>query len=187
MKNNLEAFTENLTVDLMGIKSINGTNGEIEIVNFLEEKLRELTYFTEHSDHIWTKKINDDPLQRKNLFAFVKGKKSDSNNTVLLHAHCDTVTTDDFGELEEFATKPYLLGEKLKGLKLSNEIEEDLQTGDWLFGRGSVDMKSGIAAHFWVTKFLSEQTDLFEGNILLMINPIEETTHGGIIAAVPEL
>ncbi|MEC5423273.1 M20/M25/M40 family metallo-hydrolase [Virgibacillus sp. C22-A2] len=182
-----EEFIENLTAELIGVPSINGTQGEIDIIYYLENKLRELPYFLQHTDDVWTQDVSDDPLNRKNLFALVKGTKTASTKTVILHAHCDTVTIEDFGGLKDLATKPYLLADKLKELNLSEEIKDDLYSGDWLFGRGSVDMKSGIAAHFWVIKYLSEQTDLFEGNVLLMINPIEETTHGGIIGAIPEL
>src|SRR5699024_11842549 len=48
-------------------------------------------------------------------------------------------------------------------------------------------MKSGIAAHLVVLKYLSEHRDSFTGNILFMANPIEETTHRGIIDALSEL
>ncbi|MFA1822780.1 M20/M25/M40 family metallo-hydrolase [Virgibacillus oceani] len=182
-----ETFVENLTVELMGIPSINGTDGEVEIIHHLEDRLKKLAYFQNKPDLVWTQKFENDYLNRKNLFALVKGQKEASQKTVILHAHCDTVTVEDFGALEEGAYNPSKLMKSLDQLDLPDEVKEDLHSGDWLFGRGSVDMKSGIAAHFWVLKYLSERVEEFAGNVLFMINPIEETTHGGVIEAVPEL
>jgi arginine utilization protein RocB len=180
-------FVENLTVDLVGIPSINGTEGEVKIINHLESKVKELPYFYHNPKLVWTQIFENDYLNRKNLFALVKGQKEVSQQTVILHAHCDTVTVDDFGILKKDAFNPPKLADNLNQLDLPDEVKEDLNSDDWLFGRGSVDMKSGIAAHFWVLKYLSERVNEFSGNVLLMVNPIEETTHGGVIEAVPEL
>src|SRR5690625_581641 len=181
------SFIENLTVELVGIPSINGTVGEVEIIDYLEGKLEVLDYFNMHPSQVWTQKFDNDYLKRKNLFALVKGEKEASSKTVLLHAHCDTVTVEDFGTLKNAAFNPEKLRKDLSKLGLPEDVKKDLESGDWLFGRGSLDMKSGIAAHFWVLKYLSERVEEFSGNVLLMINPIEETTHGGMIEAIPEL
>ncbi len=192
MKSSLTAatpkqFIENLTVELVGIPSINGTDGEVEIIKYLENKLKDLPYFQNNPEQVWAQAFENDHLNRRNLFALVKGQRNTSYKTIILHAHCDTVTVDDFGPLKEDAFHPYKLAENLNQLGLTDDVKKDLDSGEWLFGRGSVDMKSGIAAHFWVLQYLSERTEEFSGNVLLMINPIEETTHGGVIEAIPEL
>lgn len=177
---------ENLTVELVNVRSVNGTAGEVAIAEKVESKLREFPYFKARPDRVWTKTVDGDPLKRKSVFALVKGETA-ARETILLHAHTDTVTIDDFGELKDYATQPYALMEKLKETDLLPEVRADLESGDWLFGRGSVDMKSGLAAHLWVLRYLSENRRAFSGNVLFMANPIEETTHGGIIDALAEL
>lgn len=177
---------ENLTVELVNVPSVNGTEGEVRIAEKIERILRSYTYFQSNPDQVWTKTVDNDDLERKSVFALLKSE-SPSSKTILLHAHSDTVTIDDFGAMKDLATQPYKLMEKLKDVNLLPDVKADLESGEWLFGRGAVDMKSGMAAHLVVLKFLSENRDAFKGNILFMANPIEETTHGGIIDALPEL
>ncbi|HBZ11531.1 MAG TPA: peptidase M20 [Bacillus bacterium] len=177
---------EDLTVELVNVRSVNGTPGEVEIAEKIESILRGYSYFEENPHQVWTKTVDNDPLGRKSVFALLKSEKA-SNRTILLHAHSDTVTIDDFGSLKEWANRPYELMDKLKESDLLPEVRADLESGDWLFGRGAVDMKSGTAAHLVVLKYLSENRHAFKGNILFMTNPIEETTHGGIIDTLPEL
>lgn len=177
---------EDLTVELVNVNSVNGTSGEVAIAEKVENKVRQIPYFREHSNQVWTKTVDQDPLNRKSVFALLKSEQA-SNKTILLHAHMDTVTIEDFGEFKELATQPYKLMEKLREIDSPPDVKADLESGDWMFGRGSVDMKSGLAAHLVVLEYLSENRDAFSGNILFMSNPIEETTHGGIIDALPEL
>lgn len=177
---------EALTVELVNVKSVNGTSGEVDIAEKVESTLRTIPYFQEHGDQVWTKVVDQDALRRKSVFALLRSSRK-SSQTILFHAHTDTVTIDDFGELKDLATKPYALMEKLQKMALLHDVKEDLESGDWLFGRGSVDMKSGVAAHLVVLEYLAANRDAFTGNVLFMTNPIEETTHGGIIDALPEL
>ncbi|PKG25289.1 M20/M25/M40 family metallo-hydrolase [Niallia nealsonii] len=175
------------TKKLVEIPSINGTVGEVTVMDEVERLLRTFPYFEKHPDRVWYKEIPGDPLGRKSVFGLVIGEKGYSTKTVLLHGHLDTVAIDDFGELKNYATDPEGLMEKMKELDLDEEVKMDLDSGDWYFGRGSVDMKSGVASHLSVLQYLSEHTSEFSGNVLFMANPIEETTHGGIIDALEEL
>jgi arginine utilization protein RocB len=175
------------TKKLVEIPSINGTSGEVTIMEEVANLLRTFHYFEKHPDRVWYKEIPGDPLGRKSVFGLVIGEKGYSTKTVLLHGHLDTVTIDDFGALKNDAIKPAQLMEKMKELDLDPDVRADLESGDWYFGRGSVDMKSGVASHLSVLQYLSEHTHEFSGNVLFMANPIEETTHGGIIDALDEL
>lgn len=175
------------TKKLVEIPSINGTIGETAIMDEVEQLLRTFSYFKKHPDQVWHKEIPGDPLGRKSVFGLVKGEKGYSTKTVLLHGHLDTVAIDDFGEWKHYATEPEYLMEKMKELDLDSEVKRDLDSGDWYFGRGSVDMKSGVASHLAVLQYFCEHTNEFSGNVLFMANPIEETTHGGIIDALDEL
>nr|WP_028402042.1 hypothetical protein [Ectobacillus panaciterrae] len=72
---------EALTRSLVNIKSINGTSGEVEVANFIKETLLSFPYFQQHPSQVWEQPIPNDPLGRKNIFAFVKGN-SDSQETL---------------------------------------------------------------------------------------------------------
>ncbi|GAA0433777.1 M20/M25/M40 family metallo-hydrolase [Lentibacillus halophilus] len=184
---NIEKEMEALTVELVNIASVNGTEGEVRMAEAVESKLRSFSYFQHHPELIWSKQVENDHLGRKSVFALLRGKGGHSNKTIILHSHTDTVPTDDYGQLEAYAVQPYELMEKLKEVELPSGVEDDLHSGDWLFGRGSVDMKSGLAAQLWTIQYFCEHPHELDGNLLFMTNPIEETTHGGIIDALTEL
>jgi arginine utilization protein RocB len=172
-----------LTKKLVSIPSVNNTAGEKNIACFIEEYLRGISYFKKYPERVFIGKLNDS-LDRRNVFALIKGEKGDSNDTIIIHGHMDTVDVDDFGNIKSLAFNSEKLEEKLKELELSNEIKEDLESGDWLFGRGACDMKSGVAVFMVIIKKLSEEVQKIDGNILLSINPVEENLHTGIIKAL---
>ncbi|RYM02721.1 M20/M25/M40 family metallo-hydrolase [Sporolactobacillus sp. THM7-7] len=177
---------ENTTKWLVEIPSVNGTNGEIKIAEEIAERVRAYPYFKEHPDQVWFYPIPWDKLGRKSVFALIRGK-GPSNRTVIFHSHMDTVDVKDFGQLEKNAYQPNELERFFKNWTENKEICQQALSGDWMFGRGCLDMKSGIAVHLANFLYFSENTDKFDGNILLMINPVEETSHEGIIAATEEL
>ncbi|MES9700892.1 M20/M25/M40 family metallo-hydrolase [Bacillus sp. JJ927] len=55
-----------------------------------------------------------------------------------------------------------------------------------MFGRGSLDMKSGAAIHLANILYFSEHIHLLKGNLLLLFNGDEEGEHRGIISALTE-
>ncbi|MDU2240857.1 MAG: M20/M25/M40 family metallo-hydrolase [Paenibacillus sp.] len=177
---------ERLTQELVRIPSVNGTFGEVRIAEQIEAILRSFPYFTDHPEQVWTQSLPRDTLGRKNIFARVKGK-GNARKTVLLHAHMDTVGTEDFGQLEEFAHQPERLLEFFRSWEEDDQIREQALSGDWMFGRGSLDMKSGIAVHLANILYFSQNRELWDGEVLLMVNPVEENQHTGVIAAVNEL
>ena len=63
----------------------------------------------------------------------------------MLHGHMDTVGVDDFGGLKEFAFSPDELLNKMLQMELPKEVRNDLESNEWMVGRGSCDMKSGVA------------------------------------------
>lgn len=69
---------------------------------------------------------------------------------------------------------------------LPMEVKTDLQKGDWLFGRGTMDMKAGLAAQMAVLSALADGDEL-QGNLLLVAVPDEERNSAGMLAAVPVL
>ncbi|MEY8351626.1 M20/M25/M40 family metallo-hydrolase [Bacillus cereus] len=182
----LENQIEMLTKHLVSINSINGTAGEVLIIEELYNILKSFPYFQQHPEHVWMQEAPNDPIGRKNVFAFVEGQNK-STSTIIYHSHLDTVGIEDFGLLKEHALSPETLEEYFQTYEGNANVQSDAKSGDWLFGRGSVDMKSGAAVHLANILYFSEQAHLLEGNLLLLFNGDEEGEHRGITSALSEL
>lgn len=178
----VEAMTESLVETL----SINGTTGEVDIAEKVEQILRSFPYFQQHPEAVWTQALPNDHLGRKNVFARVKGT-GDSKKTVIFHSHIDTVGIDDYGKQIGMANNPKELLSFFSQWDGSQEVQEHAQSGDWMFGRGALDMKSGVAVHLSNLLYFSQHPDEVDGEIIFMANPVEENQHTGVIAAVDEL
>jgi len=178
---------EQLTIKLVKTPSINNTEGERKIAEEIADYIRSIDYFKKHPEYVWEVPLNNDSYGRKNVFALIKGEKAPSPATVILHGHIDTVGVEDFGSLMDYAFDPVALEAKLKEMDLPDEVKRDLESGEWMFGRGVADMKSGVAAHLVVLKALAGRVKELQGNILFMANPVEENQHTGIIESLPFL
>lgn len=176
-----------LTKELITIPSINGTEGERHVAEYIWDWFKALPYFKEHPQHLIIQELNNDPLHRINVMALVEGKKSNCNDTVVLLGHCDTVGIDDFGALKNYAFDYKALPEKIKALTNDPEVLADIESGDWLFGRGSCDMKCGDAVLMCITKYFTEHLNQFDGNIVYVLSPVEENQHYGIMDALDVL
>ncbi|MCI1882202.1 MAG: M20/M25/M40 family metallo-hydrolase [Sporolactobacillus sp.] len=182
----VERQIEQLTRDLIGVKSVNGTIGEVNMANELEAILRSFPYFKQHPQYVWTQALKDDQLGRKNVFAFLESEKK-AKRTVVYHGHMDTVGIDDFGSETAHALIPDDLRHFFSTYEDDDDVRQDALSDDWLFGRGALDMKSGDAVHLSNLLFYSQHRERLNGNLLVMFNPVEENDHRGIIDAVPEL
>ncbi|MHB8598506.1 MAG: M20/M25/M40 family metallo-hydrolase [Ktedonobacteraceae bacterium] len=130
--------------------------------------------------------LEGDPYQRHNVYAFLRGE---SKRTIVLLGHFDTVDTQDYGPLEPWALDPEALAERQGALlTLAPELRADLEAypGDWMFGRGSIDMKSGVAANIAVMRHLAEKarTTTLPISIVMLATPDEENESAGILQAV---
>lgn len=187
MLKNLGDKIKALTIELTEIPSIVGTKEEINVVNRIYEKFNNMKYFKENPEHVKLIDVKDDKLNRKSVLAVVKGRKSNSKKTVVLIGHTDTVGISDYSHIVEFATKPIELREKLKELSISEDARKDLESGDYLFGRGIFDMKCGVAILITIVEELSNNIDSLEGNIVFTAVCDEEGNSGGMLSIVPEL
>jgi arginine utilization protein RocB len=140
-------------------------------------------YFKHHPERVWLQEVPNDPIGRKNVFAFVKGA---SSKTVVFHAHYDTVGTDDYGALQDMAHDPDFLQKFFMDYEGEEKVKEDALSGNWLFGRGSLDMQSGIAVHLANLLYHSGEKQP-DGNLLFLFNGDEESEHAGMIAALSDL
>lgn len=181
-----EEKIEAITKLLVALNSINGTLGEGKKADYIKDMIKSFPYFQENPSHVWEQAIPEDPYGRKNIFAFIEGN-GDSLNTVIYHAHLDTVGIEDFGPLKDIAFDSDRLAEYFSNYEFDRDVQRDARSGEWMFGRGSVDMQSGIAVHLANLLHFSERRDQLPGHILFMANPDEESQHSGILTSISEL
>ncbi|WP_053361665.1 M20/M25/M40 family metallo-hydrolase [Bacillus sp. FJAT-27251] len=175
------------TKQLMNIESIVNTNGEKEIAQVLHSMIASFPYFMEHPEQVLFEPTHDDELERYNVLAFVRGTKTASSKTVILMGHMDTVGIDDFTQLADLACKPDELVEALRNEDLPRNIRAHADSDEWLFGRGSLDMKSGVASHLYLLKYYSEHPEELEGNLVFLAECDEEDSSHGILSALKTL
>lgn len=127
--------------------------------------------------------IEGDPFGRQNAFAFLRGR---SPHTLVLLGHIDTVDTKDYGPLEPHALDPETLALQQDTLvEITPELKADLDAhpGDWMFGRGVIDMKSGVAVNIALMRRLASEANRAL-SIVLLATPDEENESAGILQAV---
>lgn len=177
---------ERLTLELTRIRSVVGTKEENNVAKKVYETFLEMDYFKKNPEYVRYQNVVDDPLERKNVIAMVKGEKGNSNKTVILIGHIDTVGISDYGDLKEYATKPLELEEKFKERPLPEDVVKDLESGEYLFGRGIFDMKCGVATLITIIEEISNDVKNFEGNIVFAAVCDEEGNSSGMLSAVSE-
>ena len=133
-----------LLCELVSWDSRTLTEGERTFAPKLEAKLKRLAYFEDNSDYL---ELHDEGLGRQTVTALYK--HPEATETIVLISHFDTVQTEEYGVLEPLAFNPEELTKKLFEHKdeLPEEARIDLETGKYLFGRGTMDMKMGLALH----------------------------------------
>ncbi|MED3794590.1 M20/M25/M40 family metallo-hydrolase [Niallia alba] len=179
-----EQQVELLTKQLIQIESYNGTAGEVNKANYLFEIISSFPYFQTHPNHVWKQELDGD--KRFNVWAYLQGN-TDKKETVIYHAHVDTVGIEDYGKLKDIAHNPDKLAEFFQGYEGDEETREDAQSGEWMFGRGSLDMQSGISIHLVNLLYYMNNREKLDGNILVLFNVDEENQHIGIRGALDEL
>lgn len=178
-----------LTQEMVAIPSINKEpKGETAVAQYIYDYYMGLDYFKAHPERVKIFQTKNDFVERHSTYAYVKGTKGTSNKTVILIGHLDTVGVDDFGTIREYAFKCDELPEKLKEtFKLSDEVVADIESGEYMFGRGALDMKSGVAGHMYLIKYFSEHPEELDGNLIAIAECDEEDNSMGIITALDEL
>ncbi len=178
---------KNITKDLVSIPSVvREPGGETACAEKIYDYYMSLDYFKKNSGNVKMVKTVDDFVDRHSTYAYVKGTKGKSNRTILLIGHIDTVGVDDFGSIKEYAFDPDKLPELLLKLSITDDVKEDILSGEYMFGRGALDMKSGVAGHMYLIKYFSEHTDELDGNILAYAECDEEDNSHGILTGLKE-
>ena len=176
---------EEVALELTEVFSVVDSKGELEVSDKVYEILSKIPYFQSHPEDLFFVHTNDE-IGRKSVVAILRGNKK-SNKTVVTIGHTDTVGISDYGELAEYANRPYELAERFKNIKLDEASKRDLESGEYLFGRGIFDMKSGDAVLMVLLEELSKDLDNLEGNIIFAAVCDEEANSGGMLTVVPKL
>ena len=138
MRNDIAARAREVALTLTSWPSVTGSADEAA---YAEKLARYLSQF----DKVWTSPIPGDP--RSNVFALKRGR---SKRTIVLTGHFDVVPVTDYGALEPLAfSAERLLPEIVARLRRTGENPlalADFESGDYLPGRGLLDMKAGLAA-----------------------------------------
>jgi arginine utilization protein RocB len=177
---------KNLALDLTRIPSVVGTDGEIQMAKKIYDNLSRLRYFKANPEKLKLVDLKNDSLGRKYVMAIIEAENKTSD-TVLLLGHIDTVGTMDYGDLRDFATVPETLKEKLKDKDFSSEIQEDINSDNWTFGRGIFDMKMGVAALMVMIKEFSKHCHEMQANLVFIAVPDEEGNSAGMLSAAQDL
>lgn len=178
----IEKDIKKILHDYVAVDSFTYTANENRSNVFLNDLFSEMPYFQENTEFYGTDPIIDDPYGRAVFWAMLKGK---GDNTVVLIHHNDIVSVEDFKSLKDKAFLPEDLEKALRRKKstLSPDAQADLDSKDFLFGRGVADMKGGGSIQIALLRRYSELKD-FEGNIILLAVPDEENLSAGMRHAV---
>ncbi|MFP3916931.1 M20/M25/M40 family metallo-hydrolase [Lysinibacillus telephonicus] len=164
-----------LLCELVSWESQTLTKGEQEFSKKLYAKFQLLPYFQTNRDYLQTVDVEGGRQVVSAMYKHPQSKK-----TVVLISHFDTVQIEEYGALMPLATLPEELTQAFKEEKgmLNEQAQKDLETGDYLFGRGVMDMKMGLALHMQVLERAIEER--WEMNLLLITVPDEEVNSAGM-------
>lgn len=182
------ADVKEITTRLVRIPSVSPSEGE----NKCAEEIS--TILSERGLNPNYQEIEQDTLEEKrcNVWAILEGGASQHGDrpvpTIVLIGHYDTVGVEEYKAdgLDAFAPEQlqeHFYRQYLENEQAEDEILKDAGSKEWMFGRGSFDMKSGIAAQIAVMAALAKRKDL-PGNVILIATPDEENESAGILAAV---
>nr|WP_319488749.1 M20/M25/M40 family metallo-hydrolase [uncultured Caproiciproducens sp.] len=171
-------------LDFCAVNTVNGSeHGENNGAQFLYDSLKNVDYFKNHPDCLCLQTVEDDPLGRCNLVAFLKAPHP-TKKTIILSGHIDTVDTEVCGALKNLAFHPAEYTAALLRTDLKEEVRRELQSGGYLAGRGIADMKSGLAAQWAVMKYYAGNMENLNVNLLWIPVIDEENNANGIHQAI---
>ena len=171
-----------LMTELVAIDSISDSKKEVAAAQYIYDFLKELPYFKDHPEDVGLMEIEGDAHGRKVPYAFLNGEK---RNTVVMMGHFDVVNAEVYGEAEPLA---FTVGEELEAAlakKALNPAQRaDMESGEWIWGRGVADMKGGLAIHLALFEQYAAQAQegKLPGCLFFMGVPDEESYSAGMRA-----
>ena len=171
-----------LLISLVQHGSVTLSDEENRLSSYIYYQLQQLPFFEKYPELLQQHRMEDGR-------SFVTGlvKQSAKSDTIILLSHFDVVGVEDYGVLKDLAFQPLELTRELHNHldSLPEEAKEHLLTGDWLFGRGTMDMKAGLTVQMgMLEKAIQENWDV---NLLLLAVPDEEVNSKGMLQSLPAL
>ncbi len=183
-KKNREKQLEQLIKDLVHIPSVTGSSEECAPAGYLYDLCAKKSYFKEHPEHLVL--TPRDEQGKYSFFALVKAAR-DTSKTLLFISHFDVVEVDVYGDLRHLAYDPGKLEEAFNPQQLPFQVREDLESRNWIFGRGVMDMKCGVALEVDLLLEFAENPELYDVNLAMLSVYDEEGSSAGMIRGVPFL
>lgn len=179
---NIDEEIKEIVYNYIKAKSFTNSEGEKEAEKFFLDYFANIPYFQTNKELYGAYPIEGDSFQRSVCWAMKKGL---GKETIVFIHHYDVVTVEDFKLLKPFAFTPDELEKELFKIKdtLQKEVQEDLESRKFLFGRGVCDMKGGGAIQMALLSHYTQKED-FKGNLIVLGVPDEENLSAGMRAAV---
>lgn len=176
--------------ELTAIPSVSNTPGEKEAAKRIGGFISGQSYFMAHPEYSGQYPLPGDALGRMTPYGLVRGT---SARTIILTGHYDVVDIQEYGRFGSLAYDieawSRVHGKELEELcsMLPAQAREDLASGQWIFGRGTGDMKGGLSIglallDWYGTLMLKEPT--LSGNLLFVAVADEEAYSAGMRGSV---
>ena len=131
--------------ELVALDTVSCTDTEYKAGDWFANFFKSLPYFQKHPELTGQYKIPGDAYNRTVPWALILGN---SKKTVISSGHYDVVGTDNYGNLNRMAFEMGpMLDAELAKKDLDPEARADMESGEWIWGRGVGDMKGGHAIH----------------------------------------
>ncbi len=166
---------------LVAVPGVSGTDSEKETSFKLAEMLREIPYFQEHPENVMMVPVNNDPLGRSIVAAYLE-LNPDCPDTIILTGHYDVVDVEEFGHLQDIAYDVEEITKRINEMPLDADSKADFESGEWIFGRGTADMKYGHALCLELLRHYAKERNI-RGNLLYVAVCGEETNSEGMLRA----
>jgi len=174
---------ERILYPYLAVNSETCTEGERAAASFLLNEIDSIEYFRQNREQRGAFPIPGDRYGRVVCWGLILGGSVEE--TVVLMHHYDVAGVEDYKSLKDLAFDPCALEKALAEAdsELPTEAAADLASGEFLFGKGTADMKAGGAIQLALLNRYSKEKDL-KGNILLIAVPDEENLSAGMRGAV---
>ncbi len=205
------ARTKELALAMTAFPSVTDSDGETRFAFFLRDLLAGWPYFMAHPELLKLVRTRDDAFERYVVAACVRTPATVAGpvpeRAVILTGHYDVVSVAAYGALAQLAFDPPALAQSLSEAleresgqaadrgerlgKTASRALDDLRSGEFLPGRGLLDMKAGLAAGL---AFLEDSAAAAlsggsgaNGALVFLAVPDEEGSSHGMLSAILDL